>query len=125
MTFLYTEVKKIAINFWLHAMTINVMSYLISTCLARQTLEHNGAGTSSFSIKIDRMMKRLERKLVAESKDMYPASPYFFMMNNWRFVELSIQESGLDFDCFKKYTTKVRQNLELYVSCSWNMVLEI
>ncbi|RDX70799.1 Exocyst complex component EXO70B1, partial [Mucuna pruriens] len=124
MTFLYPEKSAMAFRLGLHVMTIDVMSYLISSCLAQQTSEHKGAGTSSFSMQIDRIMKHLDRKLVVEYKNMNPAARYFFMMNNWRFVEISSQQPGFDLDCFKKYRTKVRQNLELYRRSSWNVVLE-
>ncbi|QCE01020.1 exocyst complex component 7 [Vigna unguiculata] len=101
--------------------TINVMRYLISTCLPQQTSEHNVAGTSSSSVYIDRIMKHFERKLVAESKRMNPARRYLLMMNTWRFVELSAEMSGLD--CLKKYRAKVQQNLKFYQS-TWSTVLE-
>ncbi|KAH1095401.1 hypothetical protein GLYMA_14G199500v4 [Glycine max] len=75
-------------------------------------------------IKIDRIMKRLERKLVAESKHLGERR-YFFMMNSWRLVELCAEKSGLDVDCFKKYTAKIQQNLKLYQRSSWNVVLDL
>lgn len=98
------------------------MSYLIG--LADQTSKHNGAGTSSLSLQIDRIMKHLERKWVAESKHLGERR-YFFMMNNWRLVELCAEKSGLDVDCFKKYTAKIQQNLKLYQRSSWNVVLDL
>lgn len=44
-------------------------------------------------------------------------------MNNWRCVELEAIKLRLNLGCFHKDTTKVQQNLELYQSSSWNMVL--
>jgi len=112
---LHPNARAMANSCGVHMTTVNVMSYLISTCLSQQTPEHNVARKSSSSVYIDRIMKHLDRKLVEESKSMNLAKGYLFMMNNWRFVELSAEWS-------KKYGGKVRQNLKLYLR-TWNIVL--
>lgn len=113
---LHPNARAMAYSCGVHMMTVNVISYLISTCLSQQTSKHNVARTSSSSVYIDRIMKHLDRKLVAESKRMSPAKRYLFMMNNWRFVELSAK-------WFEKYGGKVWQNRKLYLR-TWNTVLE-
>jgi len=121
MIFLNPNARSMANRCWVSVTTINVMMYLVSTCLLQQTSEHNVARTSSFCVYIDRIMKHFERKLMAETKRWNPAKSYLFMISNWRFVELSAERSGLD--CFKKYSAKVQQNLKLYQS-TWNTELE-
>ncbi|KAL2975836.1 hypothetical protein AAZX31_14G184700 [Glycine max] len=117
-----------------HLMTKHVIRYLVFTSRAQKILEqileqypkfaNEVAKSNSVSDQIDQVIKRLETELVTVSKNYdKPALRYFFLMNNWRCVELEAIKLRLNLGCFHKDTTKVQQNLELYQSSSWNMVL--
>ncbi|RDX58337.1 hypothetical protein CR513_62356, partial [Mucuna pruriens] len=77
--------------------------------LSRWLLGYYFPSCFSVSDQIDRIMKRLERKLVAISKKYEnPALRYFFMMNTWRYVKLEANKLRFDLDYFQKSTTKVQ-----------------
>ncbi|KHN12800.1 exocyst complex component EXO70B1-like [Glycine soja] len=86
----------------------------------------------SLFVEVDRIiiMKLLETCLEAISK-IYnnPTLGYIFIMNNWRQIQLAATQPQLnpifgDYG-FKKSTTKVQQNLELYQRSSWNKIVDI
>nr|KYP72929.1 Exocyst complex component 7 [Cajanus cajan] len=129
-----SEAKVIApTDGWVYPLTIYVMDSIAFLHRKRQILEQilvqypkltTGAGTSSVSYQIDRIMKRFEKKLEAMSQSYKdPALRYFTMMNNWTWIELYAKNSGFDLDCFRKSTKIIKKNRELYLS-SWDMVLE-
>ncbi|KAK7385589.1 hypothetical protein VNO78_31315 [Psophocarpus tetragonolobus] len=107
-----------------HPMTRCVMDYLRRN-LYQFTRLVNATGTSSVSDHIDRIMKRLERQLVAMSKNYkYPALRHLFVMNNWSYIEQRAAMLGLDHDFFNNCATIVQQNQELYQRNAWKMVLD-
>lgn len=74
-------------------------------------------------------MELLESILASKSeKYMDPALRHFFMMNNWRYLEVTNQrkELGAIFgnDWFQKNREKVQQNYQLYQRNSWDKVLD-
>jgi len=77
------------------------------------------------------MIKHLESSLEANSKNYTnPSLGYVFIMNNRRFigvVEAKLNELGLIFgdDWLHEDTTILQQNLELYLSSSWNKIVNL
>ncbi|XP_057435780.1 exocyst complex component EXO70B1-like [Lotus japonicus] len=123
----------------LHPMTTWVMRNLSNAWRSWRTQEKifhqypkgtNGAGTSSFTAQMERIIKLLDRKLVEKSK-IYkdPALSCIFMMNNWRHIERMGEEwkmvviSGKDW--FPRSRELVHQNLELYLRSSWDKVFDL
>ncbi|KAL9316501.1 hypothetical protein ACSQ67_017502 [Phaseolus vulgaris] len=79
---------------------------------------------------MDRMIELLESRLEANSKNYkIPTLGYVFIMNNRRFigVEAKLKELGpiLGDDWLHKNTTIFQQNLELYLSSSWNKIVNL
>lgn len=126
-----------------HPMMDKVMGYFVSANWSR--LEEqirqeydpypkvaNGAETSSLRKQTKMALELLERTLVAKSENYEdPALRHFFMMNNWRHVEMVKQRESRGLiaifpsPLFQRYSReKVRQNLELYQRSSWNKVLD-
>ncbi|KAL2317424.1 hypothetical protein Fmac_031300 [Flemingia macrophylla] len=86
----------------------------------------NRGWNSLFSVQIARMIELLESNLQAMSRDYNSALGYVFMMNNLHYIghEASKLRISLGEDWFQKNTAKVDQNLELYLSSSWNKILD-
>jgi hypothetical protein len=84
----------------------------------------------AFSTQTEEPMKLLERILEWKSKKHVDTSlHHFFMMNNWRYLEVAIQRRELN-EIFEnvwcqKFKVKVQQNLELYQRNSWDKVLDL
>ncbi|XP_057442235.1 uncharacterized protein LOC130733957 [Lotus japonicus] len=117
-----------------HPMMNNIVAYLNSAYRSQQILEQilqqypkvaTGAETSSFMTQMKRTLKLLEKTLVEKSENYKdPALPYFFMMNNWRLIEVALG-TMYGHDLFQNNRAKVQKNLEQYRGSSWNKMLDI
>ncbi|XP_047179071.1 uncharacterized protein LOC124845921 [Vigna umbellata] len=71
----------------------------------------------------------IERILEVESKNYHnPSLGYVFIINNLSFIELEAESYGLvpifSHDWLRKIKTKFQQNLELYLTSSWNKIVD-
>ncbi|XP_058772765.1 exocyst complex component EXO70B1-like [Vicia villosa] len=123
----------------IHPVTSEVISYVSIACLSRQKLENilqtyskdgNEMEASSFFVKqMEQIMEILPKKLIAKLKNCKdPALRHIFMVNNRSHIEAINQfyelETIFGNDWFQNNKAKIRQNVELYKRCSWNMVLD-
>jgi len=86
-------------------------------------------GVFSSPVYSARMIQLLESSLEANSKNYKnPTLYYVFIMNNRRFIEVETKLNGLGpifgDDWLHKNTTKLQQNLELYLRSSWNKIVD-
>ena len=107
----------------IHPITLVVMMYCINSKL--------GQGLKDKTISpvwMDRMPELLESSLEANSKNYKNPLGYVFVLNNRRFIEVQAKLNGLGLffgdDWLHKNTTKLQQNLELYLRSSWNKVVD-
>lgn len=122
-----------------HQITIDVMSYVCSTCMKRRKLEqilqeypevHNEVEASSFFLKqMEQIMRMLQRKLIVKSENCKdPALRHIFMLNNRSHIEAMNKFSRLETifgkDWFQNNKAKIQQNLDLYKRSSWDEVMD-
>jgi hypothetical protein len=122
-----------------HPLTVQIISYLASSCRSRHMLEqilqeypkvNNGVVVKvSFIAHMEWILDILEKRLKAKSKDYKdPALGYLFMMNNRSHIEAIIKSWDLETvfgdDWFRKNQVKFQRDLELYQRNTWNKVLE-
>ncbi|KAL2317434.1 hypothetical protein Fmac_031310 [Flemingia macrophylla] len=118
----------------LHPITKQVMKnirglYITDSHIWRAIEEYdladpNRAQKSLFSVIIARVIELLERNLEAMSRNYNSAAlGYVFMMNNLQNIG-NQAGSILGHDWLKKNRAKVDQNLELYLTSSWNKMLD-
>ncbi|KOM47228.1 hypothetical protein LR48_Vigan07g093200 [Vigna angularis] len=77
-----------------------------------------------------KMIELVESSLEANSKNYKnPSLRNVFIMNNRRFIEVETKLNGLGLsfgdDWLHKNTTKLQENLELYLRSSWNKILDL
>jgi hypothetical protein len=108
----------------------NVMGCLLSAISSfQQIMVANGGMSFSLSTQTEATIELLESILVPKSeKYVDTALRHFFMMNNWRYLEVAIQRRELN-EIFEnvwcqKFRVKVQQKLELYQRNSWDNVLK-
>ncbi|XP_045832133.1 uncharacterized protein LOC123923489 [Trifolium pratense] len=110
-----------------HPMMYNVADYLVSAIRSQKIKFVNA--DRAFSTQTEEPMKLLESILEWKSKIYADTSlRHFFMMNNWRYLEVAIQRRELN-EIFgniwcQKFRVKVQQKLELYQRNSWEKVLD-
>jgi hypothetical protein len=108
----------------------NVMGCLLSAISSfQQIMVANGGMSFSLSTQTEATIELLESILVPKSeKYVDTALRHFFMMNNWRYLEVKNKRKDLvaifGNVWFQKNRTKVQQNLELYQRNSWDKVLD-
>ncbi|WJX63681.1 hypothetical protein P8452_48538 [Trifolium repens] len=118
-----------------HPMMENVIGFLLSairsqvsiSCESQQT--EAVIGEKAFSPQMEGTMELLESILASKSgKYVDESLRHFFMMNNWRYLEVANKRIELHpifgDDWFQRNRIKVQQKLELYQRESWDKVLE-
>ncbi|KAL2317431.1 hypothetical protein Fmac_031307 [Flemingia macrophylla] len=110
----------------LHPITQKVMNYIPRLTADFRTRQFIRKRKSLVSVQIARMIELLESNLEAMSRDYNSALGYVFMMNNLHYIghETSKLTIRLEEDWFQKNTAKVDQNFQLYLSSSWNQILD-
>ncbi|GAU44393.1 hypothetical protein TSUD_246190 [Trifolium subterraneum] len=118
-----------------HPMMDNVGDYLVSAIRTQQIVSAirsqqiyvvNG---DEFSPQVEGTVELLESILASKSEKYVDASlRHFFMMNNWRYLEVTnnrMELDGMFGDVWlQRNREKVQQKLELYKRDSWDKVLE-
>jgi len=111
----------------LHLIIAEAMNYIHTICKGkiRQRADQTFRN-SSFWVVIGRMIELLESELEAKSKKYYAdiALGYVFMMNTLNYIEQKMHDLKLDDDWFRQNTAKVEQNCNLYLTSSWDKVVE-
>ncbi|XP_045831750.1 uncharacterized protein LOC123923134 isoform X2 [Trifolium pratense] len=108
-----------------HPMMANVVGFLISAIESQSSISFDEA----FSPQTEGTMELLERILASKSgKYVDESLRHFFMMNNWRCLEMTYKRMQLNAIFgdvwFQRNRTKVQEKLELYKRDSWDKVLE-
>ncbi|XP_027941286.1 exocyst complex component EXO70B1-like [Vigna unguiculata] len=110
---------------------LTVAYYMKSLNQSRESSLRKGLEDEMLSpVWMDRMIELLESSFEANSKNYKnPTLGYVFIMNNRRFIELKTKLNGLGHifgdDWLHKNTTKLQQNLELYLRSTWNKIVEL
>lgn len=112
-----------------HPMMESLVCHLVPIIKSQEMNIVNGDGALSLSAQTEGTVELLESILASNSeKHVDPSLRHFFMMNNWRYLEVTNQRKELDVIFgnvwFRKNREKVQQNYEFYRRNSWDKVLE-
>ncbi|CAL5189723.1 unnamed protein product [Lathyrus oleraceus] len=112
-----------------HPMMESLVCHLVPIIKSQEMNIVNGDGALSLSAQTEGTVELLESILASNSeKHVDPSLRHFFMMNNWRYLEVTNQRKELDVIFgnvwFRKNREKVQQNYEFYRRYSWDKVLE-
>ncbi|XP_045829001.1 uncharacterized protein LOC123920744 isoform X1 [Trifolium pratense] len=119
-----------------HPMMDNVGDYLVSALRSQQIVSairsqqiYAVNGEEEFSPQAEGTIELLESILASKSEKYVDVSlRHFFMMNNWRYLEVTNNRLELDamfgYVWLQRNREKVQQNLELYKRDSWDKVSE-
>ena len=78
-----------------HPMMNNILAYLVSAIRSQQIKVVNGDGT--FSTQTEGTMELLESILASKSEEYAdPSLRHFFMMNNWKYLEVTYIRRNLN-----------------------------